>query len=64
MKKVLFILFQLGTLVGQASSFDLLDVIVYSEYYFDGIMERMFLISRVNPIGAISTKKVSFIFKT
>jgi len=41
MKKVLFILFQLGTLVGQASSFDLFDVIVYSEYYFDGIMAEV-----------------------
>ena len=41
MKKVLFILFQLGTLVGQVSSFDLFDVIVYSEYYFDGIMAEV-----------------------
>ena len=41
MKKVLFILFQLGALVGQSSSFDLFDVIVYSEYYFDGIMAEV-----------------------
>jgi len=38
MKKVLSILFFLGTIAAQSSPFNSFDVVIYSEYYFDGIM--------------------------
>ena len=41
MKKVLSILFLLGGIMAQHSPFKSFDVVVYPEYYFDGIMAEM-----------------------
>ncbi|MBT3478465.1 MAG: zinc-ribbon domain-containing protein [Candidatus Marinimicrobia bacterium] len=41
MKKILSILFLLGTLSAQSSSFKSFDVVIYPEYYFDGIMAEI-----------------------
>ena len=38
MKKVLSILLLLGVLSAQSSPFNTFDVVIYPEYYFDGIM--------------------------
>ncbi len=41
MKKVLSILFLLGILSAQSSPFNSFDVVIYPEYYFDGIMAEV-----------------------